>query len=46
MPTPLVGNKEHSDKECKLNELVSVDMFVAEDEIISDAEFYADAVSY
>jgi hypothetical protein len=44
-PTPLRGNKEHSDKECRLNELVSVDMFVTEDKTISNAEFFADAVS-
>jgi hypothetical protein len=45
-PTPLGGNGKHSNKECRLVELASVDMFVTEDETISDAEFYADAVSY
>jgi hypothetical protein len=44
-PTPLGVNGEHSDKECRLDELISVDMFVTEDETISDAEFFADAVS-
>ncbi len=38
-------NREHSDKECRLDELVSVDMFVTDDETISDAKVLADAVS-
>jgi hypothetical protein len=44
--TPLRVNGEHSDKECRLDKLISVDMFIMEDETISDAEFFADAVSY
>ncbi|KAH8163698.1 hypothetical protein CIB48_g4563 [Xylaria polymorpha] len=46
-PTPLgVGGDEgHSDKECRLDELASVDMSAARDETMSDAEFFADAVS-
>ena len=46
MPLHLGGNREHSGKEYRLDELASVDMFVTEDEIISNAEFYTDAVSY
>jgi hypothetical protein len=44
-PTPLGGGEEHSDKECRLDELASVDMSATEDETISDAEFFADAGS-
>ena len=43
--TPLGGNREHSDKEYRLNELVSVNIFITEDKTISNAEFVADAVS-
>ena len=39
---PFLGGNED---ECRLDELASVNMFVTEDETISDAEFYADAVS-
>ena len=45
MPTPLMGDKEHSDKECRLDKLVSVNISATEDETISNAEFFADAVS-
>jgi len=44
-PTPLGGGEERSDKECRLDELASIDMSATEDETISDAEFFADAVS-
>lgn len=44
-PTPLGGNGEHSDKECRLDALASVDISVTEDETISKAELFADAVS-
>jgi hypothetical protein len=44
--TPLGNNKEYSDKECRLNELVSVNMFVIEDGIISDVKIFTDVVSY
>ena len=45
MLTPLSGNREHSDKECRLNKLISVNMFVIEDKIISNTKFYIDTVS-
>jgi len=41
----LGGNREHCNKERKLDKLASVDMFVTEDETISDAEILADAIS-
>jgi hypothetical protein len=43
-PTPLGGDEGHSDKECRLDELASVDMSATGDETMSDAEFFADAV--
>ena len=45
-PTTLRGDVEHGDKECELGELASVDTSATEDKTISDAEFFADAVSY
>ncbi|CZR66317.1 uncharacterized protein PAC_16218 [Phialocephala subalpina] len=44
-PTPLGGDEVYSDKECRLDESVSVDMSATGDEIMSNAEFFADAVS-
>ncbi|KAH6667433.1 hypothetical protein B0J14DRAFT_602237 [Halenospora varia] len=43
--TRLGGDEGHSDKECRLDELASVDMATTGDEIMSDAEFFVDAVS-
>jgi hypothetical protein len=45
-PTVLRGDEGHGDKECELGELASVDASAIGDETISDAEFFADAVSY
>jgi hypothetical protein len=44
-PTRLGDDEGHSDKECRLDELASVDMSATGDDTISDAEFFADAVS-
>jgi hypothetical protein len=44
--TPALGsNGEHSNKEYTLDELASVNIFVMEDELTSNAELFADAVS-
>jgi hypothetical protein len=45
-PTALRGDKGHGNKECELGELASVNASATRDETISDAEFFADAVSY
>lgn len=45
-PTALRGDEGHGDEECDLRELASVDASATGDETISDAEFFADAVSY
>jgi hypothetical protein len=45
-PTALRGDKGHGDKECELGELASVNVSAIGDETISDAEFFADAISY
>lgn len=45
MPSRLGDDEGHSDKECRLDELASVDMSATGDDTISDAEFFADAVS-
>jgi hypothetical protein len=45
-PTALRGDEGHGDKECELGELASVNASATGDETISDAEFFADAVSY
>jgi hypothetical protein len=45
-PTPLGGDEGHSDKECRLDELASVDISATGDETMCDAEFFVDAVSY
>jgi hypothetical protein len=44
-PTTLGGDEGHSDKECRLGELASVDVSATGDETMSDGEFFADAVS-
>jgi hypothetical protein len=44
-PNPLGGNGEHRNEGRRLDELASVDMSATEDETISDAEVFADAVS-
>jgi hypothetical protein len=44
--TPLKVNKKHSNKECKLNKLISVNIFVIEDKTISNIKFFADAIFY
>ncbi len=41
----LGSNREHSNKKYTLDELVSVNIFVTEDELISDVKLFADAVS-
>ena len=46
MLTPFKGNKEHSNKECKLNKLISVNIFIIKDKIISIAKFFANAIFY
>jgi hypothetical protein len=46
MLTLLESNKEYSNKEYKLNKLVSVNIFAIKDKIISDIKFFADAISY
>jgi hypothetical protein len=45
-PTPLESNGEYSNKECRLDELVSINMFVIDDETISNAKVFANAISY
>lgn len=45
-PTALREDKKHGYKEYKLDELASVNTSATEDKTISDAEFFADAVSY
>jgi hypothetical protein len=44
-PAPPRGDERYSDKECKLNDLASVDESATRDETMSDTEFFADAVS-
>jgi hypothetical protein len=44
--TPLRSNREYSNKEYILNKLTSINMFIIEDELISNAKLFADAVSY
>jgi len=39
-------NREHYNKERKLNKLASVNMFVIKDKTISDAKILVDAISY
>jgi hypothetical protein len=45
-PTALRGNEGYGDKECEFGKLVSVDASATGDKTISDAEFFADTVSY
>jgi hypothetical protein len=45
-PTPLGGNEERSDKEHRFDKFASVDMSAIGDETMSEAEFFADTVSY
>ena len=45
-PTALRGDEGHGNKECELGELVSVDASATRDEMISDVEFFVDAVSH
>jgi hypothetical protein len=45
-PTALRGDEGHGDEGCELRELASVDASATGDETISDAEFFADAVSH
>ena len=40
------GDERYSDKEYKLDDFTSVDKSATRDETISDAEFFADTVSY
>lgn len=42
---PLRGNEGHSDKERRLDELVSVNISTTGDKTMSNAEFFADTVS-
>jgi hypothetical protein len=44
--TPLRSNKEHSDKEYRLNELASINMFIINNKIISNTKVFADTISY
>jgi hypothetical protein len=44
--TPLRSNREYSDKEYRLNKLVSSNIFIIEDKIISNIEIFADTISY
>ena len=44
-PNPLGGNGEHRNEGRRRDELASVDMSATGDEIMSNAEFFADAVS-
>ena len=44
--TPLRGNREHSNKEYRLNELLSINIFIIKDKIISNTKFFADIISY
>ena len=45
-PATLRGDEGHGYEEYELGELASVDTSATGDETISDAEFFADAVSY
>jgi hypothetical protein len=45
-PTALRGDEGHGDEKCELGELASIDASATGDETISDAEFFADAVSH
>jgi hypothetical protein len=46
MPTPFKGNKEYSNKEYRLNKLVSVNIFVIKDKTINNVKFYINTISY
>jgi hypothetical protein len=45
-PTALTGNEGHGDEKCELSELASVNTSATGDKTTSNAEFFADAVSY